>query len=133
MAQLNAWNTADSDLPDPPDLDPDDLSAGSRASEALDIMRFRPNVVIDGEEPFAEDAWPTVRIGNLKFRTTMVCDRCVMTTIDPITLAGGKEPIRTLARHRRWNHKTWFGIRLAPLGTGTISVGEAVEAESAPD
>jgi uncharacterized protein YcbX len=53
----------------------------------------------------------------------MVCDRCVMTTIDPITLASGKEPIRTLARHRRWDGKTWFGTRLVPLGTATICVG----------
>ena len=133
MAQLNAWITADADLPDSPDLDPTDLSTGPGLSEALDIRRFRPNVVIDGEEPFAEDAWPTLRIGNLRFRTTMVCDRCVMTTIDPVTLAGGKEPIRTLARHRRWNRKTWFGTRLVPLGTGTISVGDAVEPENAHD
>jgi len=133
MAQLNAWITADADLPDVPDLDPADLSSGPGASEALDIVRFRPNVVIDGEEPFAEDAWPTVRIGNMRFRTTMVCDRCVMTTIDPITLAGGKEPIRTLARHRRWDRKTWFGTRLVPLGTGTICVGDAVEPEVGTD
>jgi len=131
MAQLNAWITAEADLPDWPGLDPADLSTGPGASEALDIVRFRPNVVIDGDEPFAEDEWPTVRIGNLTFRTTMVCDRCVMTTIDPTTLAGGKEPIRTLARHRRWNRKTWFGTRLAPLGTGAISVGDAVEPENA--
>ncbi|MDQ1538914.1 MAG: uncharacterized protein QOE58_3307 [Actinomycetota bacterium] len=131
MAQLNAWITADADLSDAPDLDPTDLSAEPRGSQALDIVRFRPNVVIDGDEPFAEDAWPTVRIGNLTFRTTMVCDRCVMTTIDPTTLAGGKEPIRTLARHRRWDRKTWFGTRLVPLGTGTISVGDVVEPKNA--
>jgi Uncharacterized Fe-S protein len=133
MAQLNAWITTDADRQDAPDLDPVDPRSGTRASGALDIGRFRPNVVIDGEEPFTEDVWPTVRIGNLKFRTTMVCDRCVMTTIDPITLAGGKEPIRTLARYRRWNGKTWFGTRLVPLGTGTISVGDAVEPEGAHD
>ncbi len=129
MAQLNAWITAGADLPDVPDLDAADLSTGTGAGEALDIERFRPNIVIDGEEPFAEDAWPTVRIGNLEFRTTMLCDRCVMTTIDPITLVGGKEPIRTLARHRRWDRKTWFGTRLVPLRTGTISVGDAIEPE----
>jgi uncharacterized protein len=88
----------------------------------VDVVRFRPNVVIDGEEPFDEDAWPTARIGNLKFRTTTVCDRCVMTTIGPITLAGDKEPIRTRARHRRWDRKTWFGTRLVPHATGTISL-----------
>ena len=136
MAQLNAWIQADTDLPDlpdVPDLEHADLRTGTGASMALDMVRFRPNVVIDGDEPFAEDAWPTVRIGNLKFRTTMLCDRCVMTTIDPVTLASGKEPIRTLARHRRWDHKTWFGTRLVPLETGTICVGDAVEPEEGTD
>jgi uncharacterized protein len=127
MAQLNGWIADDADLPDVPDIDPTDLSASASSTAALDILRFRPNVVIDGAEPFAEDGWPTVRIGDLEFRTTELCDRCVMTTIDPVTLAGGKEPIRTLARHRRWDGKTWFGTRLVPLATGSISVGDIVE------
>ncbi len=128
MAQLNEWIAADSDTPDLPDLDPDDLSdtTGEIRTEPLLINRFRPNVVIDGDVPFAEDSWPTVRIGDVDFRTTELCDRCVMTTIDPLTLAGGKEPIRTLARHRRWDGRTWFGIRLVPLTPGQIGVGDVV-------
>lgn len=128
MARLNDWVAEGADAPDPADLDPEDLSdtAATPALEPLDILRFRPNVVVDGDEPFAEDAWPTVRIGDVDFRTTELCDRCVMTTIDPVTLAGGKEPIRTLARHRRWDRKTWFGVRLLPLGPGTLHVGDAV-------
>lgn len=128
-AQLDAWIRAETDLPDVPDLEPTDLSAGAGVGvdAALDVVRFRPNVVIDGEKPFAEDEWPAVRIGTVEFRTTMVCDRCVMTTIDPTTLVGGKEPIRTLARHRRWDRKTWFGVRLVPLTTGTIAVGDVIE------
>lgn len=77
--------------------------------------RFRPNVVVDGEMPFAEDGWDEVTIGTVAFRRTMVCDRCVMTTIDRQTLQTSKEPIRTLARHRKWDGDTWFGVRLAPL------------------
>lgn len=96
------------------------------AEGPLDMLRFRPNVVIDGEEAFAEDTWPRVRIGDVEFRTAEVCDRCVMTTIDPQTFAAGKEPIRTLAKHRRWDGKTWFGTRLVPLGEGEIRLGDEV-------
>ncbi|MFE7843954.1 MOSC domain-containing protein [Microbacterium sp. NPDC057407] len=98
----------------------------------LDILRFRPNVVIDGDPdaPFAEDAWPSVRIGDVRFRVSGTCDRCVMTTIDPLTLRRGKEPIRTLARHRRWDGKTFFGVWLVPELDGSaaavIRVGDEV-------
>ncbi len=109
LKQLNEW-----------------IVLNSPGAEALDMLRFRPNVVIDGAEPFAEDIWKSVQIGEVTFRTTELCDRCVMTTIDPVTLAKGKEPIRTLARHRRWEGATWFGTRLTPRGGGILRVGDAV-------
>lgn len=93
----------------------------------LDVARFRPNVVVDGFEPFAEDRWGRVRIGDVEFRVSELCDRCAVTLHDPTTLSRGKEPIRTLARRRAWGGKTWFGIRLVPLNTGTIEVGASVE------
>jgi uncharacterized protein YcbX len=130
MTQLNAWIREEADSPDVADIDAADISdaAAAPASEPLDILRFRGNVVTDGGAPFAEDAWPGVRIGDVEFRTTEVCDRCVMTTLDPVTLAGGKEPIRTLARHRRWDRKTWFGTRLVRSGGGDrIHAGDPVE------
>lgn len=111
LAQLEEWIVAEADEP---------------ATGGLSMLRFRPNVVIDGEAPFAEDSWPRVRIGEVEFRTAEVCDRCVMTTIDPETLATGKEPVRTLARHRQWDGKTWFGTRLVPLGDGELRVGDEV-------
>ncbi len=86
--------------------------------------RFRPNIVLDGGEPFAEDDWRMVTIGSVAFRTTMICDRCVMTTIDRDSLTTSKEPIRTLARYRRWDGSTWFGIRLTPLLP--VPVGAAI-------
>lgn len=109
LKQLNEWTV------------PDDPGA-----ETLDMLRFRPNVVIDGDQPFAEDAWKSVQVGEVTFRTTELCDRCVMTTIDPVSLAKGKEPIRTLARHRRWDGATWFGTRLTPLSGGVLRVGDSV-------
>ncbi|USQ76219.1 MOSC domain-containing protein [Ornithinimicrobium cryptoxanthini] len=92
----------------------------------LSMLRFRPNVVIDGDEPFAEDGWSTVRLGGVEFRTAETCDRCVMATIHPEELVSGKEPTATLARHRRWGGKTWFGTRLVPMGSGSLRVGDEV-------
>lgn len=99
----------------------------------LDMLRFRPNVVVDGEpdEPFAEDSWPFVQLGDVRFRVNGVCDRCVMTTIDPGSLMRGKEPIRTLAKHRRWDGKTWFGVWLVPdleasPADAVLAVGDVV-------
>jgi uncharacterized protein YcbX len=135
MARLNEWIQAEAAEADVPDIDPGDLSDGGAAPtvEPLDILRFRANVVVDGGEPFAEDRWAGVSIGDVDFRTTELCDRCVMTTIDPVTLAGGKEPIRTLARHRRWDRKTWFGIRLVRTGGGeTIRVDDPVVPRGGP-
>ena len=92
----------------------------------LAMARFRPNVVIDGDEPFAEDSWDRVRLGEVDFRMQQTCDRCVMTTIDPVTLERGKEPIRTLAQHRKWDGKVWFGVWLAPLAAGPVRTGDTV-------
>lgn len=91
------------------------------------MARFRPNVVVEGiDEPFAEDGWARVHIGDVTFRQAEQCDRCMMTMIDPDTLAQGKEPLRSLARHRRHDGKVWFGIRLIPESAGRIRAGDPV-------
>lgn len=88
----------------------------------MSMTRFRPNVVVDGAEPFAEDSWAEVRIGGVVLRRSSLCDRCVMTTIDPETIETSHEPIKTLARHRRWDGATWFGILLVPVVGGAVEV-----------
>lgn len=103
------------------------VERGEPVPDPLPMERFRPNVVIDGDlEPFAEDTWSTVRIGEVPFRVAKPVDRCVMTTIDLASLETGKEPIRTLARHRRWDGATWFAMQLIPDGTGVVAVGDEV-------
>jgi uncharacterized protein YcbX len=105
------------------------LERGAPAPEPLPIARFRPNLVVAGAPAFAEDDWKRVRIGEVMFRKAKDVDRCVMTTISPDDLATGKEPIRTLARHRKWDGNTWFAVQLVPESTGRIAVGDAVSVD----
>lgn len=111
------------------------IAAGPRAEEGpLPMTRFRPNVVLRGlDRPWAEDDWRRIRIGEVEFRLVKGCERCVMTTVDPWTAARGKEPIATLARHRRWDGKTWFAVNLVPDTQGSLHVGDEVEVLSAVD
>lgn len=103
------------------------VERGEELPEPLPMERFRPNVVVDGDlEPFVEDSWTEVRLGEVAFRVAKPVDRCVMTTIDLDSLETGREPIRTLARHRRWDGATWFAVQLIPDGTGVVHVGDAV-------
>ncbi|MEU9453479.1 MOSC N-terminal beta barrel domain-containing protein [Streptomyces sp. NPDC048277] len=103
------------------------IARGDRAQEGpLPMNRFRPNVVVRGTEPWAEDDWTRIAIGEVEFRVTKMCGRCVVTTTDQITAERGKEPLRTLARHRRFGRQLVFGQNLVPRFPGTIRVGDRV-------
>lgn len=99
----------------------------TRVAAPLPMTRFRPNFVVTGAEPHAEDRWARVRIGEVEFRGTKRCDRCVMTTVDPLTGDKGLEPLRTLAGYRREDGKIWFGMNLVPDGEGQVRVGDEIE------
>ena len=46
----------------------------------VEQTRFRPNILIEGDFPeFAEDKWPSIKIGEVVFRNVRVCDRWVGT------------------------------------------------------
>jgi uncharacterized protein YcbX len=105
------------------------LEEGEPAPEPLPVERFRANLVVDGDEPFAEDRWSRVVVGDVPFRIGKPVGRCVMATLDPFTLTTSKEPTRTLARHRLVDGKTLFAVHLVPEGPGRISVGDDVRAE----
>jgi uncharacterized protein len=98
----------------------------SRLAAPLEMRRFRPNLVISDCEPYAEDEFASVRIGELSFRGVKRCERCVVTTIDPDTGERDREPLRTLARYRLRDGKVWFGMNLIHDGPGRLERGDAV-------
>ena len=107
------------------------LELGEEPPDPLPIERFRANLVVDGGEAFEEDHWRAVHVGDVRLRVAKPVGRCVMTTLDPVTLTTAKEPVRTLARHRLVGGKTMFAVHLVPETTGRISVGDEVRVELA--
>jgi uncharacterized protein YcbX len=102
----------------------DDLNA--RLEQPVPMNRFRPNVVVDGSAPWAEDRWRRLRVGTVPVRLPKGCDRCVITTTDQVTGDRGVEPLRTLATFRKIENKVYFGVNAVPDARGTIAVGDAV-------
>ena len=99
----------------------------ARLDEPLPMNRFRPNIVLEGAGPFAEDGWTRVRIGAIELDMAGPCARCATTTTDQETGARGVEPLRTLATFRREGAEVMFGQNANHRGTGEIAVGMPVE------
>jgi uncharacterized protein YcbX len=96
--------------------------------EPVPMTRFRPNVVVEGAAPWAEDGWlgRRLRIGDLTFRAAKSCARCVVTTIDQETGETGRQPLRALGRYRRIDDGLLFAINLIPDAPGPLRVGDPV-------
>jgi uncharacterized protein len=99
-----------------------------RLADPIPMNRFRPNLVIAGCEPYAEDQWKKIRVNGVVFDLVKPCDRCVVTTTDQETGSRtGMEPIKTLSTYRRVEKSVFFGQNLVHRGLGQIAVGATVE------
>ncbi len=99
----------------------------SKLVSALPMNRFRPNIVLQNCEPFAEDTWKRIRIGDVEMALVKPCPRCVVTTIDKETLEQNKEPLKTLNTYRKQKGGAMFGMNVIPLNEGRLEVGMSVE------
>ncbi|WP_213877798.1 MOSC domain-containing protein [Pseudomonas sp. dw_358] len=104
----------------------DDLS--ERVGRPLEMLRFRPNLVIEGSAAFAEDGWKRIRIGEVEFRVAKPCGRCILTTVDPQTgvRSADREPLTTLKTYRQQDGEVIFGQNLISDGAGMLEVGMPV-------
>jgi uncharacterized protein len=96
--------------------------------------RFRPNLLVAASgagvsgRDFPEDAWVgrVLRIGGLRMRVDQRDQRCVMVTIDPVTLRRDPAILRAIARER----DARFGVYGSTVEPGRVAVGDPVELES---
>ncbi|MEO6685614.1 MAG: MOSC N-terminal beta barrel domain-containing protein [Dyadobacter sp.] len=96
----------------------------SRLDQPVTMKRFRPNFVISDTEPFAEDSWKKVKIGQVEFIVAKPCERCVLVSIDPITGQKGPEPLKTLSNYRKVDKNIFFGQNLVSLQNGLLHEGD---------
>jgi len=108
---------------------------------------FRANIVLasanpENEQPYGEDHWTFIRIGQQNFQMLGSCRRCHMICVDQNTAEKSSEPFVTLAKTRRFDSKIFFGSHMChvPLNARTkdsqcptIKVGDFVAIDAKDD
>ncbi|MGY3571309.1 MOSC N-terminal beta barrel domain-containing protein [Vibrio paucivorans] len=106
----------------------DELNRRSPEQHSMD--QFRTNLVVSGSEPFIEDSWKRIRIGEVEFESVKPCERCILTTVDVEKGAfrESKEPLNTLSQFRA-NERggVFFGQNLVAKNEGLIQAGDEIE------
>jgi len=107
------------------------LRLAATGAQPVPMDRFRPNLVLSGCPPHAEDGWSRVRIGDIVLRGAGRCGRCTVTTVDQATAERGVEPLRTLATYRRDpanpKHVDFGQYLIHETKSGTLCVGDPIE------
>ncbi|XP_066254139.1 mitochondrial amidoxime reducing component 2-like [Euwallacea similis] len=102
-------------------------------NSSVTVDNFRPNVVIDGPalQPYAEDNWDWIKIGDVVLRNVKECTRCIMTTVNPenASRSSDREPLKTLETYRLSNGPNslpTMGINCEVKVEGTIKLGDPI-------
>jgi len=94
------------------------------------MSQFRTNFVVTGCEPFAEDNWKRIKIGDAEFELVKPCERCIFTTLLPEStrFADDREPLKTLSLFRKDdNDRIDFGQNLISHNDAEVKLGDTVE------
>jgi uncharacterized protein YcbX len=101
----------------------DELNA--RMPEPIPMGRFRPNIVLSGLEPFAEDRIASVRIGAVTLKLVKPCTRCVITSTDQTTGERSTNPLPYL-RQFRFDRKL-LGVTFGENAVVADGFGERID------
>jgi uncharacterized protein YcbX len=105
------------------------LAAAGRA--ALPMNRFRPNLVIDGLDPFDEDYVGQFGLGAAVLKPVKPCPRCPIPSVDQASGVAGPDPLDILQAYRRkpqLDGAVCFGMNcIVSAGAGArLTVGQDV-------
>lgn len=104
--------------------------------DPIPVNRFRPNILVDGCEPFAEDLWKEIKINKLTFNGVKLCSRCKVPTINQENGIASNEPTETLMKFRsdeillptrKQQRKVYFGQNLVCKESLTDGKGKVIK------
>jgi uncharacterized protein YcbX len=103
---------------------------------ALPMNRFRPNLVVDGIEPYEEDYLDTLDAGGLSIKPVKPCARCPIPAIDQATGVAGPDPLDIMLAYRanpRMEGAVCLGMNCILVGgaAGELHVGQILQANLA--
>lgn len=110
----------------------------AEGAEPVDMLRFRPNLVLEGLDAHAEDELSHLLLhtaaGKIDLSLVKPCGRCPIPNIDPYTAASSPEVMETLAAYRRLDRMhdaICFGMNaIVRSGAGQIlRIGQSFEAD----
>jgi uncharacterized protein len=89
-----------------------------------DRRRIRPNLVVETDEPFVEETWATVEIGDVTLRVVERIERCRMIDIAQEGLPREGRWLKALTQAREMNLGVYADVRQP----GALAVGDEVRA-----
>jgi uncharacterized protein len=101
----------------------DDLN--TRMPEPIPMERFRPNIVLQGLPPFAEDHIASLRIGSATLSLVKPCTRCVITSTDQRTGERSTNPLPVLRTFRF--DRALLGVTFGENAVITAGAGAQIE------
>lgn len=105
-------------------------AVGALVGSELDVLRFRPNVLIEaaGGGDFPEDAWvgSTLRVGGVRMRVDARDKRCGVVNVDPSTSERDPRVLRAIAGERR----VLLGVYGSTVEPGRVAVGDPVHIDA---
>ena len=95
----------------------------------IDRRQFRPNIVVTNDEPWQEEQWSQLQIGEMVLDLVKPCTRCVMTTLHPDTgeQDTNRQPLKALAGNKRGHQGVVFGMNAIARRLGAVKIDDAVQ------
>lgn len=99
-------------------------------SEKIDIMRFRPNIVVKSMNPFEEGSWTKLRVNDVDLNPVKLCSRCIIINQNPETALVDFNLLKLLKPYTSSMFKIKFGLYVNPTKSGCVKLGDELFAQS---